>query len=175
MSKASRLAVLVLALVVPTAGAAAGDASAGYSVLAAGDSGTRHGWNVTFGSGPARRLGFVVDLSGHLGEDEDSGDDLSTLALMAGPRLRFGTGRVRPFLYLIGGVVRSKASVEVFDVEISESETGFGGAAGGGLDLGFGERWALRLGGDYRLVSGDDGTVGDPRFTAGVAYRFGAP
>ena len=71
---------------------------------------------------------------------------------MAGPRVTFGGGRLRPFVHVIGGVVRSKASISVFDVEISESSTDFGGAAGGGFDLGFGERWALRLAADYRVV-----------------------
>ena len=93
---------------------------------------------------------------------------------MAGPRFTFGGGRLRPFVHVIGGVVRSKASISVFDVEISESITDFGGAAGGGLDIGLGGRWALRLAADYRVVNADDETAGDPRFSAGVAYRFGA-
>ena len=61
----------------------------------------------------------------------------------------------------------------MFDVEISESSTDFGGAAGGGFDLGFGNRWALRLAADYRVVEVDGETASDPRFSAGVAYRFG--
>lgn len=166
-------ALLASALAAVPAGAASLDAFAGYSALAGGDSGTMHGFQVTLGSAGTRRLGFVIDLSGHMGSVAESGDDLDMLALMAGPRFRFGSGRVRPFLHLIGGVVRAKASVRVFDVEIAESSTDWGGAAGGGLDWGFGERWALRLGADYRLVAADDATVGDPRFSAGVAYRFG--
>ena len=159
---------------VPARAASLGDGFAGYSVLAGGDSETMHGWQVTLGSGGTRRLGFVLDLSGHMGSAAESGDDVDTLALMAGPRFRLGSGRVRPFLHAIGGVVRTKASLSVFDVEISESSTDFGGAAGGGFDYGFGDRWALRVAGDYRVVKVDDGTVRDPRFSAGVAYRFGA-
>lgn len=166
--------LVVVALSAAPAGAASlGDAFAGYSALTGGDSGTRHGWNVTLGSGGARRLGLVVDLSGHRGSDEESGDDLDTLALMAGPRFFFGSGRVRPFVQVIAGVVREKASVHVFDVDISESATDFGGAAGAGFDLGLGGSWALRLAGDYRVIKVDGGTAGDPRVSAGVAYRFG--
>lgn len=173
MMKALLLTAVLAVAAAPAGAAPVGDAFAGYSALAGGDSGTRHGWNVTLGSGGARRLGIVVDLSGHMGKVEDSGDDLTTLALMAGPRLRLGGGRVRPFVHLIGGVVRSRASVSVFDVEISESATDFGGAAGGGFDVAFGGPWSLRLAGDYRVVKTDDGTARDPRISAGVAYRFG--
>lgn len=170
---AAALLLTLVATSVPARAAAAGDVFAGYSVLTGGDSGTRHGGQATLGWAGARRVGIVVDVSGHRGSDEESGDDVSTLAVMAGPRLRFGGGRLRPFAYVIGGVVRSKAGVTVFDVDITESSTDFGGAGGAGFDLGFGERWALRVSGDYRVVEIDGGTARDPRLSAGVAYRFG--
>ena len=147
------------------------DAFAGYSLLS-GDGESRHGWHAALGLGLSGRIGLLLDASGHQGASE--GTDVSTLSLMAGPRLAFGAGRLRPFVHVIGGVVRTKAGIRVFDVEITESATDFGGAAGGGLDLGFGERWALRLAGDYRVVKVEDGTAADPRFSAGVAYRFAA-
>lgn len=171
---AAALVVTLGAIAAPARAASATDAFAGYSALAGGDSGTLHGWQAALGWGGSGHFGLVLDVSGHLGSDSDSGDDVSTLALMAGPRLRFGSGRLRPFVHVIGGVVRAKAGVRVFDVEISESTTNFGGAAGGGFDLGFGERWALRLAADYRVLKVDVGTARDPRFSAGVAYRFGA-
>ena len=148
------------------------DAFAGYSMLASGGE-TLHGWHAALGWGFSRRLGLLLDLSGHQGRDVE-GSDVSVLSLMAGPRLTFGGGRLRPFVHVIGGVARSKAGIRVFDVEISESVTDFGGAAGGGFDLGLGDRWALRLAGDYRVVKVKGETASDPRFSAGVAYRFGA-
>ena len=149
------------------------DAFAGYSMLA-GDGETMHGGHAALGWGVwGPRLGLLFDVSGHRGKDAE-GTDVSVLSLMAGPRGTFGTGRLRPFVHVIGGVVRSKASVSVFDVEISESSTEFGGAAGGGFDLRFGDRWALRIAGDYRVLKVDEGTASDPRFSAGVAYKFGA-
>lgn len=152
--------------------ASKGDAFAGYSMLAS-DGETRHGGHAALGWGVSGRIGVLLDASRHQGQDAE-GTDVSVLSLMAGPRVTFGGGRVRPFVHVIGGVVRSKASVSVFDVEISESATDLGGAAGGGLDLGFGDRWALRLAGDYRVVKVDDDTARDPRLSAGVAYKFGA-
>jgi len=147
------------------------DAFAGYSMLAA-DGDRWQGWHAALGLGLSGRLSLVLDASSHQADVE--GTDVSALSLMAGPRLTFGGGRLRPFLHVIGGVVRTKAGVGVFEVDISESTTGFGGAAGGGVDLGLGGRWAARLTGDYRMVRIDDETVSDPRFSAGVVYRFGA-
>jgi opacity protein-like surface antigen len=174
--KAQSLAAALLVALASTTASAQGswknDAFAGYSMLAA-DGGTRHGWQAALGLGLSGGLGFLLDASGHQGSDAQ-GTDLDILSLMAGPRVRFGQGRLQPFLHVIGGVVRTRAGVQIFDIEISESATDFGGAAGGGLDLGFGDRWALRLAGDYRLVKIEGETASDPRFSAGVAYRFGA-
>jgi len=152
--------------------ASKGDVFAGYSMLAS-DGETMHGWHAALGWGLSGRFGLVLDVSGHQGSDAE-GTDVSMLSLMAGPRVTFGGGRLRPFVHVIGGMVRSKASVSVFDVEISESSTDFGGAAGGGFDVGSGNRWAFRLAGDYRVVKVDEETASDPRFSAGVVYRFGA-
>ena len=147
------------------------DAFAGYSMLVT-DGETMHGGHAALGYGFSGRLGLLLDASLHKGSDGE-GTDVDVLSLMAGPRLKFGGGRLQPFVHAIGGVVRTKAGVRVFDVEISESSTDFGGAAGGGFDLGFGSRWALRLAVDYRVVKVGDETATDPRFSAGVAYRFG--
>ena len=160
------------------------DLFAGYSMLVVGGSScedcgdaigeeTYHGWHAALGWGLSRRLGLVLDVSGHTGETT-LGDDVDVLSLMAGPRLAFGGGRVRPFVHVIGGVVRASSGIDIFEVDISESATDFGGAAGGGVDVGFGDRWALRLAGDYRVVKADSGTTSDPRFSAGAVYRFGA-
>jgi hypothetical protein len=149
-----------------------GDVFGGYSLLAT-DGDALHGWHAAAGWGGSGGLGLLLDVSGHQGEDAN-GTDVSVSSLMAGPRVTLGSGgRLRPFIQVIGGVVRSRASVSVFDVEISESSTGFGGAAGGGFDLAFRDRWAFRLAGDFRVVEMDGETVDDPRFSAGVAYRFG--
>lgn len=169
------LGVAVVLLVGSTAAlaqdAAKRDVFGGYSVLAT-DGETMHGWHAVLGGGLSGRFGLVLDVSGHQGTVE--GTDVSALSVMAGPRATFGGGRVRPFVHVIGGIVRSKASVDVFEIQISESATDFGGAAGGGCDIGLGGRWALRLAADYRVVQVDDETASDPRFSAGVAYKFGA-
>jgi opacity protein-like surface antigen len=173
--KAPGLAAALLICVAPTAAFAQdgwkGDIFAGYSVLAA-ERETMHGGHAALGWGLAGRIGLLLDASRHQGT-EGEGTDVSVVSLMAGPSLTFGGGRLRPFAHVIAGAVRTKASVSVFDVEISESSTDFGGAAGGGFDWGFGERWAARFAGDYRVLKVGEETAGDPRLSAGVSYRFG--
>jgi opacity protein-like surface antigen len=147
------------------------DVFAGYTMLAT-DGETLHGWQAALGWDVSGRIGLLLDVSGHEGTDA-GGTDVSALSLMAGPRFRLGGGRVRPFVHVIGGLVRSKASIAIGEVEISESTTDLGGAAGGGVELGFGERWAGRVAADYRVVKVEDETAGDPRLSIGVVYRFG--
>jgi opacity protein-like surface antigen len=184
-----RLAAALVVLLVPAAASAQdaskGDVFAGYSMVARGgtdtcpdcegtaaEGTTLQGFHAAVGWGLSDRIGLLFDVSGHYGSNAQ-GTDVSTLSLMAGPRLNLGGGRLRPFLHVIGGVVRFRESLSIFEVDISESSTGFGGAAGGGVDIGFADRWAVRLAADYRVVSVDDETVSEPRFSAGVAYRFG--
>jgi opacity protein-like surface antigen len=148
------------------------DAFVGYSMLAV-DGETMHGGHAALGFGLSGHIGLLLDASVHQGSDA-AGTDVDLLSLMAGPRVKLGGGRVQPFLHVIGGIVRTQAGVRIFDIEISESATDLGDAAGGGFDVGLGDRWALRLAGEYRVVKIADETATDPRFSAGVVYRFGA-
>jgi hypothetical protein len=79
----------------------------------------------------------------------------------------------RPFVHVLGGLVRSTGGIDVFEVEIREARTDFGGAAGGGVDVAFGDHWAVRGSADYRVLESDGETVSDPRFSVGAVYRFG--
>ena len=170
--KAIAAAAVALALAPPAAAQdpPRADVFAGYSALA-GDGDARHGWHAALGWPLGGRLSLVLDASGHGGRDVE-GTDVDALALMAGPRLAFSRGRLRPFVHVIAGLLRTRASVGVFEVEISESANDFGGAAGGGLDFGLGERWAARGAADYRAVRSGGETIGDPRFSIGVVHRF---
>jgi opacity protein-like surface antigen len=174
--KALRLAATLAAALGSTTAAAQdawnNDVFAGYSMLAVGEK-TFHGWHAALGWGLSGRLDLVLDVSGHSGRSL-FGDDVDVLSVMAGPRFVFGSGRFRPFVHVIGGLVRSTQGIPIFEVDITESATDLGGAAGGGVDIGFGDRWALRIAGDYRAVKTDAETLTDPRFSAGVVYGFGA-
>lgn len=166
--------VLAVALAAPTAAAAAeaprAEVFGGYSHarhVSQETDGFQAGLDVSLG----QSLGLEVSVSGHY--KSELGNDLSWTSVFAGPRYAWRGERLTPFLHAQGGVVRSSAGIEVFDVSISEKDTGLGGIFGGGLDFGFARSWALRLQADYVLSHFDDGTEGDPRAALGIVYRAG--
>jgi hypothetical protein len=140
------------------------DLFGGYSLLASDES--AHGFEASLGWQAWGSLGVVADVSRH------SGGDLVTEAFLAGPRLAFGQGSVRPSVHGFIGVARSGASIKIFDVTISERATDLAAAVGGAVDVGAARRFSLRVKGDYLLVKTESETVGDPRLSAGVVFRF---
>lgn len=165
---------LALALATPIAAVAADVPKA---ELFAGYSHARHdgletdGFAAGVDIGLGRSLGVEVSGSGHY--KSESGTSLSWTSLFVGPRYAFRGDRLTPFVHALGGVVRSSAGVDVFDVSIRETDTDLGGAFGGGIDIGVGSSWAVRVQGDWVLQQREDGTVGDPRAVLGVVYRAG--
>ena len=165
---------LALALAAPASAqdAPRADVFGGYALIRS-DGVNFHGLHAAGGWRVSGRISLVLDVSGH-GATTVEGSDVDTLAVMAGPRVHVSTGsRLRPFVHLLGGIVRSSGGIDVFEVEIRETRTDFGGAAGGGVDLTFGDHWAVRGAADYRVLEADGETVSDPRFSIGAVYRFG--
>lgn len=156
------------------------DLFAGYS-FAQIDDVNRHGVNLASGFHILGPLSGFVDASAHWGSDESL--DRADLTLMAGPGVRFGKpGGIAFFVRGLAGLVTERASVAVLDVDISESSSRFGVMAGGGVDVPFAARWAVRVQGDYLWndvadAEGLDGSAAKKsgfRASAGVVYRFGA-
>jgi hypothetical protein len=71
------------------------------------------------------------------------------------------------------GLVRTSQSVESGDATVTDSDSDFGVALGGGLDFGLSERWSIRGLFHLRLVSGEGNWDSDPRFAVGFTYSFG--
>jgi hypothetical protein len=150
------------------------DLFAGYSLVHAEDA-SLHGAEATFAYHFSGHLAAVLDLDWHTHTAE--GVDHTTSAVLGGVRATLGRGSARPFVHALAGAARVEDSIRVFEQTISESHTGFGGAAGGGLDVG-GAKVAARAQVDYRLApqaqaDGSTKTHGDPRFAVGVVFRFG--
>lgn len=117
-------------------------------------------------------LGLVLDLSLHFGSSE--GTDLRELNLLAGPRFAFNrTGSASVFVQALFGLRRDTGSLSILDVTLSESDSRFGMAFGGGVDVRLSPRWALRLQGDYLYSRSEGETVDGVRVSAGAVYRFG--
>ena len=56
---------------------------------------------------------------------------------------------------------------------MSDSDTDWGFAFGGGLDYGLSKKWSARGLFHLRLVEGEGNWDADPRFAVGFVYRFG--
>jgi hypothetical protein len=143
---------------------------AGYSYTEAGDA-SLHGLGLS-GSYPlGAALSLVVDVSGHDGSF--AGADLGQLALLAGARWSPSSGRLRPFAEGLLGGVRTSVSVDVGGATISDADSDWGLALGGGLDYGLDARWALRALVHVRLVHGEGAWDTDPRLAVGAVLRLG--
>jgi opacity protein-like surface antigen len=116
-------------------------------------------------------LGLVLDLSGHDGSF--AGADLGQLALMAGARWSPSSGRFRPFAEGLLGGVRTSVSVDVGGASLSDADSNWGVALGGGLDYGLNTRWALRALVHLRFVHGEGAWDTDPRLAVGAVFRLG--
>ena len=171
----SLLLLAALAAAVPAAAAGEGhgtDLFFGYS-YADLDEASRHGGNLALGFDLFGPLSGFVDSSFHWGSSE--GVSLSDVTLMAGPGVRFGKrGGTVFFVRALAGLVSDKASIEVLDVDISETSQRFGVLAGGGIDFRVSPSLAARVQGDYLWNDVEEGSSSGFRVSAGVVYRFGS-
>ena len=167
MKKPLAIVFVCAALTSPFAGASdapKGDFFAGYSYWKV-DEASRNGWQASLARNFGK-LGAVLDVSGHY---KSGSDDLT---FMAGPRYALHGAKITPFVQVLAGGVRLKSGIKVLNVSISESETHFAWAAGAGLSFKVKNRWDVRVQGDYLSVSLAGGSEGNPRLSAGFAYRF---
>ena len=67
--------------------------------------------------------------------------------------------------------MRTKTSVP--DASISDSDTDWGGALGGGLDYRLSGPWAVRAQADLLLLRAEGAWESDPLFSLGIVYRLG--
>jgi opacity protein-like surface antigen len=150
------------------------DAFLGYSYTKAGEA-SLHGWQLS-GSYPlgssllGGSLRLVGDVSGHYGSF--AGADLSQLTFLAGARCAWAKRRLSPFAEVLAGGVRTKTSVALVDVSLSDSDTDWGGAVGGGVDYRLSGPWAVRAAIDLLVLRAEGAWDSDPRLSLGVVYRF---
>jgi opacity protein-like surface antigen len=175
----------VLLVLVPAVGTAGGTSSRsssktgsahspdvflGYTYTKAGEA-TLHGWQAT-GSYPlGDSLRLVADLTGHYGSFAQA--DLSQLTFLAGVRWTWSKRRLVPFAEALIGGVRTKTSVALADGSISDSDTDWGAAFGGGVDYRLSGSWAARAQVDLLLLRAEGAWESDPRLSLGVVYLFG--
>lgn len=129
------------------------------------------GWLLAVNGNISRIFSVVGEVGGNYKTIDIVGTDvkLSVHSFMGGLRLRNETPHAVPFAQFLVGGARGKAGV----LGESASETSFALQPGGGVDIQLTDRVALRVQGDYRIVSRDE-TSTEFRFAVGAVIGFGS-
>ena len=108
--------------------------------------GNFHGWNSSITGNITKRIGIVADFSGHYGSELDGSVLIQQDAhsFLFGPRFSFRGKRLTPFVYALFGATRFHESAIISGQKLSDSDTGFTSALGGGLDVKVNDRIAIR-------------------------------
>jgi len=148
----------------------------GYSYLradAGGEGVNLNGWNASIAVNPNRWFGLVADFSGHYGSPFDV--DTSVHSFLFGPRVSYRKhGTVTPFAHALFGATHIKVTTNVAGAKLTESDTAFALALGGGIDVKLRPSVALRLiQADYLLTRFGEETQNNVRLSTGFVFRWG--
>ncbi|MGE5114513.1 MAG: outer membrane beta-barrel protein [Acidobacteriaceae bacterium] len=103
-------------------------------------------------------------------ENPDETND--SLSFLAGPKLTFARNRkVVPWIHALAGVTRTAYSNHLIDQKISTS--GFGWAAGGGLDLQYGGLTVRAVQVDFTRYAAEPENFNNVRIGAGIVFHIG--
>lgn len=138
--------------------------------------GNFHGWNASVTGNITKRFGIVADFSGHYGSELDGSVLIKQDAhsFLFGPRFSFRGKRLTPFVYALFGATQFHESAIISGQKLSDSDTGFSSALGGGLDVKVNDRAAIRA---FQLDYFRPNFFGEVhnrgRFAFGVVLRLG--
>jgi hypothetical protein len=172
-----RLWLVLMSLAVLCVSAAAqvpkGNLFFGYSYdrtpVVSNDTINTNGWDASLEGKIFPFVGLVVDVDGHYGSGTFAGisADVSEHNFLFGPRVSFQVSRVRPFAeFLVGGGHISRSN------GISDSNTSFANAAGGGLDYRVAGPVSIRGQLDWIETRFYGNTQNGVRFSTGIAFHF---
>jgi hypothetical protein len=115
-------------------------------------------------SGGSRKAGAELELGYHRDREKFLSQTftLTTVTLMAGPRVRMGSGRTQPYIHLLGGVRHDSFE--------GAGNTSFGAMAGVGADLPATSSLFVRLGADFQLFVDEGNSLKVLRLIAGIAF-----
>ncbi|MGH9676829.1 MAG: hypothetical protein ACRD36_06980, partial [Candidatus Acidiferrum sp.] len=99
------------------------------------------------------------------------GASLNTYTFLVGPRFTYRKpAGIQPFAQVLVGGAHLTASVGGG----SGAASGFAYSAGGGVDLGFSKRIAIRPQIDYIGIRSNGNTLNSARVSIGIVFRFGS-
>ncbi len=163
------------------------EAFGGYQIIRTHDNGNSfalNGWNASLSGFFNRYVGITTDLAGTYGTPKftvpqvgRTDVDTRMYTFMFGPVVRFSNPtRLQPFAHALFGGAHLKANGGVGGVggtTISQSDTGFAWALGGGVDFKALPLVGIRLGQiDYVRTNIGDTSQNNFRYSAGIVLRF---
>ena len=132
-----------------------------------------HGWEGSLEGKLAPFIGLVTDISGHYGTETFTTTFPSTFTVTAheyevlfGPRVSVPVGKFTPFGEFMVGVAH------ISDSGVSETNTSWATALGGGLDYRLVRLVAVRVEGDYVRTNFFSTSQNDIRISTGIVVRF---
>lgn len=163
----------------------------GYSYLRTSEGGVdlnSNGASGSFSFNPSAPLGLVADFGYYHASPNVSSlivvlpisTDVSvnTFSYLFGPKLAIRSHeKVTPFVQALFGGAHQKTTVKVSGISVSDSESAFAMALGGGIDVKATTNVAIRLvQAEYvltKFTDGDNNRQNSLRISAGVVFRFG--
>lgn len=153
----------------------------GYSydntAVSTGDGGSLNGWDASLEGKVLPFLGLVVDVDGHYGSRGytipcptgicATSADVAAHNVLLGPRVSFQVGAVRPFAEVMIGAAHVSRSNG-----ISDSDTSFANAVGGGLDYRVAGPISVRAQLDWIETRFYGDNQNGVRFSTGIAFHF---
>lgn len=95
-----------------------------------------------------------------------------SVTFLAGPRVNLAPNRkVQPWIHALAGVTRTAYSNHVIDYKVSTS--GFGWAAGGGLDVAYRSITIRAIQVDFTRYAAEPESFNNIRVGAGIVFRIG--
>ncbi len=138
--------------------------------------GDLHGWNASVAGNLNCWAGLVADFSGHYSKLNEDGatEKIRTHTFLFGPQFSLRRSRVVPFTHVLLGTARIKAEATELGRIFTFSDTTFGLAVGGGLDIGLNQHIALRaFQADYLRTRLFNETQHTARLSFGLVIRLG--
>ena len=122
-------------------------------------------------------LGFGADISGQYTRLNENGvrEKINSNSFLFGPKFSLRKNKkITPFVQAMFGVSRIHTETNEFGPLVSFSDTSFGMALGGGLDVKLNDRFAIRvIQIDYVRTQFFNQTQNKGRIAVGIVMRFG--
>jgi opacity protein-like surface antigen len=145
-----------------------------------------NGWEASFAANITRYVGVAFDFSGAYGPPIPGASGNFSFGIreqtpymytyMVGPQFLLPAGRILVFAHALAGATQMKRGFTgIYANPVVRSDSAFGAAVGGGIDLSLTQNVALRIAqADYLISKNFGGDQNNLRVSAGIVFEFGS-